>query len=117
MNSLSWMVYFAEICDNLGFALHFWGAGGLLLCIGIILLFMISEGDYPKSWKGFWYGLVIGNVCLFLSVFVPSKNTFYAIAASQVGEKIAQNEGVQGLAKDSLTALRSWLKSQTEPKK
>ena len=58
------------------------------------------------------------RVILLLMVFfilgnaMPDRNTMYAIAASQVGEKIATSEIAKGVADDAPKALQLWIKKQ-----
>jgi hypothetical protein len=48
---------------------------------------------------------------------MPSKNTMYAMAASQMGEKVVSNQTVQEVGGDVAKALQSWIKSQIEERK
>ena len=54
-------------------------------------------------------------ISLVLFVFIPSSNTMYAVAASQVGEQVVKSEAIQGVANDATKALQSWIKRQIEP--
>ena len=71
----------------------------------------ISSRTY---WRWVFVLLVAVNIA---NVFRPSRETMYAIAASEVGERVVQSEAVRGLASDATTALQHWIKRQIEPQK
>lgn len=60
-----------------------------------------------------WTPVIWAVVALFLIV-IPPKETMYAMAASEVGGKIAQSEVGQDVYRELLDALRSWTKKLKE---
>lgn len=124
MNSVSWFLYATDVIGNLrGVALIAACVFGVIF-LGTLACVPISEGDCldidnRTTWfKFFWRSLSVALIALTISVFFPSKDTMYAIAASQVGEKVIQNEAVQGIATDATKALQQWIKRQiTDDKK
>lgn len=117
MNSLSWFIYIADVVGNLNSI-----TWAVLLVTGFAWMILnlavpITEGDvldwqdYRKWWTR---GVITLLTCGLISAFLPSKNTMYAIAASQLGEQIAQNETVHGIASEATTALRQWIREQTK---
>lgn len=52
--------------------------------------------------------IIAAAVCSVVFVFVPQKNTVYAIAASEVGEEVLKSE----TADKAMTALNAWLDRQ-----
>lgn len=68
-----------------------------------------------KNLQGKSFKFTIASIFLiFFAVLIPSKETFYMIAASEIGEHIIQLEQVQdfggemgGLASDTITLLRN----------
>jgi len=113
MNSLSWFIYFAGVAS---------GVSNCLLWISliyIVILFIISvaaseagdgAGEQVKVFMArFKWGFI--SVVLFLmAALIPSKETMYAIAASELGEKLLHTETVSKAQK----ALEAWLDSQTK---
>jgi hypothetical protein len=129
MNSLSLFLYLIDVLASLHTFLLFATFGGPIFLGGSVLVCAInvdlSCDDDAKEWwhqKGaaasklfLRYAWVIALVGGLLATLIPSKNTMYAIAASEIGEKIATNEAVQGIAGDATKALQQWIKRQIEP--
>ena len=119
MNSVSWFLYLIEVVGNLraiATAVLFSGilaVGGSALFAPIILMMAEDFGDGATDWlktaaKVFATAWVVS---LPVYLFTPSKNTMYAMAASEVGEQIIKTE----LASDATKALHQWIKKQIEP--
>lgn len=123
MNSLSWILYFADVLSKLG---NLFGAfGGVLLfvsviCIipGFLVVWQYSSDQFLQSKRTFariaLFGVPIGFTMLMISLFIPSKETMYMIAASEVGETVmTTNDGkeIYGELKatilDNIRQLRS----------
>lgn len=87
MNSLSWMLYGAEVIGNvqgLLIGLTVLGSGFVGIC-GII--FLVSEGEEdtrPLVKRWLWAPVFTAT----LATLIPSSGTVYLIAASQAGEQI-----------------------------
>lgn len=115
MNSLSWFLYLAEVLENLGICAAILGGLGL---IGLLAGTIGYACEKEKFWKDGWkIGAPIIVFLFLISILTPSKKTMYAIAASEFGERLAQNEAVQGIASDASKALQQWIKRQIEPEK
>lgn len=117
MNSLSWLIYLAQVVNNLGVM---FGTMGVLVLAGCVIYFIVCSIDASDA-VGRTVGVlpstrypVIGVSLLFLSNLLPSQNTLYAIAASEVGEKIVTSEAARGIADDATKALHQWIKRQIE---
>ena len=115
MNSVSWFLYLADVITNLGNVLLIVIA---LSPVAVLLAFfavMVSEGEVLKC-KDFWRYIRIISVTLvtatLCNIFIPSKNTMYAIASSEVGERVIKSEAVKGVANDATKALQQWIKRQ-----
>lgn len=135
MNSLSWFLYLADAVSSLGRMFSFLGVIALIFGMLATIAWMVARGGLNAAkdrgaeksalewgeWVAVWNVgrrfLSIGFVLLVVSALLPSKNTFYAIAASQVGEQIVKSEQVQGVADDATKALRQWIRRQIEPEK
>ncbi len=114
MNSLSWMIYLADVLNGTAITLRLIIFG---LLVGFVLSGFIStiEEGLPfekKPTPRFWYLPTIVALLLVQAV-LPSKNTVYAIAASEMGEK-ALNTPTAGKA---FKALDAWLDEQIAPEK
>lgn len=115
MNNLSWLLYAADVANNLDWFFF------LIMLVGILGGFiwimagfaMSDDGAAEKDWRvwrkigmfvlapAFVFGVIFGSL-------VPGKNTVYAIAASEMGEK-AINTQTGGKA---IKALDAWLDKQ-----
>lgn len=137
MNSLSWLIYAADIVRNVGFLFATFGVLGGVAGAALIMLSIVPNREryqtgeriyeyeyrnvYPMAHVRPW-GMGIALfffVMLMSSVFLPSKEAVYMIAASQLGEHIVQLEEVQslggdmgGLAKDTIDLLRQQIQEQ-----
>ncbi len=131
MNSVSKFLYFADVADKLGGVAGFWGIlTSIGVLVGVLAWFTMTciYSDEPETRDSLdvfmprfkWLFKVVLCLWLFFGaayILVPGKQTFYAIAAAQVGEQVVNSEAVQGLTTDALKALQSWIKRQIEPEK
>lgn len=144
MNSASWFFYLTDVSGGIqgliGFSSVFIILAGILLIMASILIYEDTKRmkDSPKNewdWeyvtifplkKLRWVAipvLFIGALFAVTATLIPSKETFYLIAASQVGEQIVQLEEVQalggevgGLATDTIELLRQRINEELSPK-
>lgn len=120
MNSVSWFIYIAQVSGSIGTMFCVLGVLGLLGAGMLALFGTIAQSCEANEFKPLipkarWIALAV--LLLLFGNLMPEKNTMYAIAASQVGEQIANSETVKGVADDATKALRSWIKRQIdEPK-
>lgn len=140
MNSLSWLLYFAQAFDNIRSTCYNFGVfwtivGGLSLIAWIVYRFIIvpincfdsggSERNAKeclnelgsKTYKSLFHlmflsWILAGSLHLFSSV-LPDRKTVTLIAASEIGEKFIKNEKVQSVFDPSLDLLRTWMEKQT----
>ena len=118
MNSLSWFLYTIDVIANVnalatGFLIATVTAWAVLNVAALATEGEVLEWpDYKKWWTR---GVLIIAGCGLLVSVLPSKNTMYAIAASQAGEQVVKSETVQGIASDATRALHQWIKKQIEP--
>lgn len=117
MNDLSWFIYLADVLEKLGDL--FFGLsviGFILLAIwGFLFLPMTAEGASRDTWKTYWFaGKILIPVTLLLSVaatLIPSSTTMYAIAASEMGERLIHTKTFSKAEQ----ALNAWLDRQIKP--
>lgn len=135
MNSLSWFLYLADAAGRLGIAFLVFGLIATAVGAFSMIAFMVSTSektwllgrdgskDYVEretakwdAWLRIWgplrKGVVYGFLLISISCLIPEKNTLYAIAASEMGEKIVKNEGVKEFGGDVARALQNWIKQQ-----
>lgn len=134
MNSVSLFLYFADILSGIQV---FFGLGGVITFLGAVIMIgcsLVYEGEWkgqdrilvrPLKFLGPWgvFTLVFAFFMMLTAIAIPSKDTRFAIAASQVGEQIIQLEEVQevggevgGLAKDAISLLRRNIQDQLSEK-
>lgn len=109
MNSLSWFLYFAD------FAVRFQFISALVMltaAFGLGVTFILKTLEEPAKnsrslVKGFAIALIVSSSIFCLT---PSKNTLYAIAASQLGEKAMEST----IGQKTKQALELWIDSQIE---
>ena len=112
MNSLSWLIYFAGVTENLQYFLI--TAGILVLFIfGIAFVVMtVNRFDYddpdhrPLLFKWLWAPLM----AIFVACLCPSSTTLYAIVASEMGEELLNSS----TGTKAQQALEAWLDRQIE---
>lgn len=106
MNTLSMFLYFAEVLSSVGIFLGIIGLIGLIFGIVISIPSFIVPWNYHaslappesvevshKNLKIFSIvSMVFGFVFFLTSVFLPSKQTMYMIAASELGETVVTSE-------------------------
>jgi hypothetical protein len=110
VNSLSWMIYWAGVCDHMQ---------GVFICIsvaGFMASFIVGAAAAENGPKVLRYLKITAPVVVIgalLAAFTPSKNTLYAIAASEFGEEALKSPE----ATKARAALNAWLDKQIEPEK
>lgn len=120
MNSVSWFIYIAQVSNSTGQMFVALGIIGLVACALYTLIATtvasVDADDFnlrcpqARYFAGAITFLLIGNL-------MPARDTMFAIAASQVGEKIINSETVRGVADDATKALQQWIKKQIDPEK
>ena len=116
MNDLSWLIYLADVCDGLG---AFFGCLAFILLpasvVWGIVVFAVHMDRCPEETKktamSFWWVPFLAVIAGLLMCLTPSKDTVYAIAASEVGEKVIESP----TAKKAVDALNAWLDRQIKP--
>lgn len=87
MNSISWLIYIADITQGLSL---FLGFSSLLIALSLVMLTFASYAGLLTRPKTRYYFLFI-----FISILantLPSKTAIYMIAASEMGEKAINTE-------------------------
>lgn len=112
MNTLSWLLYLADVADSakpmMGFIAFMSGfAGG----VGVIIFWIISGIEQlPKAPAAIvtvvWALIAFPSAAL--AILIPSKDTIYLIAASEAGEVVVKSDE----AKEIMSGLRDIIKDQ-----
>lgn len=116
MNTLSWLLYLADVADNLDW---FFFLVMLIAIIGTVIWIAAAlaasedknlPDDFWPSWKkvGLWLLLPAFVLGVVLGSVIPSKDTVYAIAASEMGERALNTP----TATKAFRALDRWLERQ-----
>lgn len=119
MNTVSWMIYWAGALGALNKTLVLTAFVGLFIVMGATAGRFAAESDNTND-KGLllftkWYPRIVAIWIFSIvgAIFVPSSETVYAMAASEVGEEIVNSE----TAGKAVQALNAWLDRQIAPEK
>lgn len=132
MNNLSWLIYLAEVSGSLS---HFMvllaflgGVGAFVTAFPLIISRYVMAENAPKGdqepgstfreargvyqttrpWATLAWTLFIGGALI--AILTPGKTTVLAIAASELGERVATSQPGQELSQEALAALKGVLK-------
>lgn len=113
MNTLSWLLYLADVVGSLGKLMSTGGFGLFVFALIAAFISTVSEYEGPFQKPAVWKPkiMIIGSILLLVSGFIPSSNTVYAIAASEMGEQALNTT----TATKTFKALDAWLDKQIEP--
>lgn len=114
MNNLSWFLYFAEIIPGLG-ALAGVVAFLIALLGGVGFAFwtvLWLDKEAPRPYYG-WYFLSLILFCI-VSIAIPSKETIYLIAGSEIGEYAVQTPEAQEIMNDIHEVIKAQLQKLKE---
>jgi hypothetical protein len=109
MNSLSQLLYFADVLPILSDTL------AILTILGMVGVVVISIAFLCEGYFGKVKNFIIGSLIVFVfmgitSIIIPSKNTIYAIAVSELGEDVYKSE----IGKKATKAIEQWIDKQLE---
>lgn len=108
MNDLSWFLYFADSAPRFGVAMQI--LGGIGFVVGAFWGAIRADSNLPAYiWKNVSL-MVAAPILILLGTLIPSSNTMYAIAASELGEQVVTSDTGKKIA----SALEAWLDKQLE---
>lgn len=140
MNELSWLIYAADVAGSID-TVSLGGIVVAILCGGCFLAEAANRDCPAAKWdekarNHFLYGgnyerpkgerpaeyrwsvgaairgpLIATGVCIAVAVFTPGRETLYAIAASEMGERALASE----TGGKAVQALNAWLDRQIAP--
>ena len=105
MNSLSWFLYFADVLSNIQETLFI---SALVMAL-ITLIVCIYTGGWPHIASRL---TIVICMVVFLGAILPGKNTMYAIAASEMGQKAFESR----VGNKALQAVEKWIDLQLQGK-
>jgi hypothetical protein len=112
MNQLSWLLYLADVsASSEGWLIFFGIVAVVVSTVSVLILFNMpleEEGVRGATGKTMLVSIPTTLVCVLLSVALPSRETVYAIAASELGEQVLTSETGQRAGR----ALNAWLDKQ-----
>jgi hypothetical protein len=105
MNGLSWLLYFAEVSENISTTL---GAMAIITAIAsiIVTLFVVIPDSHDKTntWElqgpKLQKGLIVMFFVSLLGLLFPSQNTVYLIMASESAQAVATSDAGQKMIGD-----------------
>lgn len=104
MNNLSWLIYFGGVCDGLeGLFVSLSVLGGLVVVIQSLNNEKLTILPIVKLVPLLWV----------VAAILPTKDTVYAIAASELGEKVVASQ----LSDKAKKAIDAWLDKQIKGEK
>lgn len=135
MNSLSWLLYVADVAVSLRTFLVIGGVVaigiGLVAWLGWTVSYVtrksveLKQDKSPyeekelREWTAIEQGwaksrgfAIVGIISVVIGCTLPSQNTVLAIAASELGERAIKTEMVN----DAYKAVHQWIKKQLEMK-
>lgn len=117
MNQLSWLLYWADVASNLGKFFVIFGMVAFITFCVMMIVTLLDDYDSvnrktEKAVRLIRYSPVPA-LLLLAAVFTPSRETMYAIAASEYGEQLLHTKTAT-LAEQ---ALNAWLERQIHPEK
>lgn len=107
MNTLSWFLYFADVLVNVRHLFSLLAFLGTTVYLFVVCYFLIGLEKKPPLWPA----LVLSMLTL-IAASIPSKNTMYAMAASEMGQKVLETP----VATKAMQALENWIDSQLKGK-
>ena len=97
MNSLSWLIYLADALPSVGWALSRMAFVAFLLSVCLLMFSFDPNNTHNlRSARKFSvYAAVIAAPIALLAFAIPEQETFYLIAASEMGEQVIQTPEAQ----------------------
>jgi hypothetical protein len=113
VNSLSWLIYLGDVVGGAdGFAVFLAVVCGLVAGVGAMVKLIATahgEGDdIPWTMRGARNFALACIAASSAAIFIPSRSTVYAIAASELGERALTTQ----TGNKAVQALNAWLDRQ-----
>lgn len=123
MNDLSWFLYLAGVAPQFAGTAGFFAILFGLASLPSFFLYAYATFEcnieYEKDKRVLkasrFFVRLFPTLCVILalvSTLIPSKETFYLIAASEIGEQVVKDPRVQGVTNKSFQAIEAFLDEQ-----
>lgn len=118
MNTLSWMIYAAEVCDRVqgaaGFISFMFGILGGACVVALWITNFAAEGGPSKAVIAMMTALFffIEIPLIGAASFIPSSRTIYMIAASEAGMTVVSSPEAKEMLDDLKSIIRKKLKAE-----
>lgn len=126
MNTVTVFIILAYIIPNIGTAATVVSMLGLMALLAIVLMAGISFGDkdltrrfgeepaYPVLLKQLKWLVPMLTISWAFALVIPDKETFYLIAASELGEEVVKSPEAQELYEEVKKVLKSYSKIESK---
>ena len=132
MNSLSWLIYAANVAESLSGSLVFITILFAIATIGAVIVAFVHMDEQPdfrplsepiltlrrkrkvaafKLSCAFFAAMTIVGITTSL---IPNRQTVLLIAASEIGERVMTHQRVQDVVDPSINLLQTWIQQQTQ---
>ena len=132
MNSLSWLIYVANVAESLSGFLAFitivFALGAIPVCI-VALVHMDEQPNYrqlsepdltlrrKRKVAAFKLSCALFAAMTIVGIttsLIPNRQTVLLIAASEIGERVMTHQLVQDVVDPSINLLQTWIQQQTQ---
>lgn len=110
MNSLSWLIYWADVLPSIRSLVLGTTTISLVVSSITLMVYLAKDIIVPKLIA---IGIPILITILIIFSFIPEKETFYLIAASEVGEDVTKSPEFN----KARTVINKWLDEQLQEKR
>lgn len=116
MNSVSWFLYFADVAPRMGNALVTISAIMFILCFCLIPFFVDFQGGSSPILKGRFLkiSLPAAFILFMIALALPSRETIYLIAGSEIGETVVTSQPAQEILDDIQQIIKKKLNEMKE---
>lgn len=122
MNNLSWLIYLADVLPRISSATGFVAfMGGVFVIFGTVFygVSLAIDDEIAVKASGRLKGLLVVawvavGLCAIVSAATPNKDTFYLIAASEAGERIAASPDTVEMLGDVKAIIKKNLKAMLD---
>jgi hypothetical protein len=112
MNSLSWLLYLADIVGNIQGLLGFVAFIGGISLVFMAIFFGIEDDSFERVGRILRRYLWLPIVAAFLATVIPSTNALYLIAASEAGETVVTSPDTIEMMGDLKAIIKKRLKEE-----
>jgi hypothetical protein len=115
MNTLSWIIYLAELSETLKAFLAIATAAAVFATAGFLITYAHSHRQEEVIWLS---RTKISAMALIVSALscamLPSRQTVMLIVASELGERVVSNAQITSVVDPSLELLNAWISKTTQ---